>query len=614
MKIFSKDFYLLSNDEDVSINNIRSKLLSWMLILSNILGLPIISVAMIEAFKLEQNYAAFIYLGFYLPVFFALILRKKTSYNFTVSLLLFSVYTLGLINIILYGFSGAGLPLFYCLAVLATVFLGLRAGLFTLFGCGFTMLIVAIFMIIGTIAIEVDLMEISREPISWATAILVMMFLGTIMIFGYGIIQHNLLHSLKIVKKQNLELQIASKKQLEQIYNLKKIKEELEIAKEKAEESNQLKTEFIQNMSHEIRTPMNAILGFSNILNKPNLNDEKRENYINIIQNSGNQLMRIIEDILEISELGTKQAKLYENEVCLNEFISEIFTTFKPKTKQKNISFSINNKISEKETVILTDKVKLNKILSTLIENAIKFTNEGKIELGYTILETHHDVSQHQDLQFYVKDTGIGVKPENQNIIFERFSQEQKEISEKVGGLGLGLAIAKENAEFLGGKITLESEKGKGSTFFVTIPFKPSISVSKKTNSYNNLYDNKKFTILIVEDEELNYLYLNTLLEDFDQNLVTLYAENGKDAIEICKKNNEIDVVLMDLKMPVMNGFEATKRIKKIRLDLPIIAQTAYSTVEEKELAMYYGCDDFITKPIEEEILFRMMNKYLVNK
>ena len=415
-----------------------------------------------------------------------------------------------------------------------------------------------------------------------------------------------LVESQILLKKQNEELHMKNSEYSALNEEYKTQNEELHIAKVKAEESDRLKTEFINNMSHEIRTPMNGILGFSDFLNDKNLSAEKRRNYINIIQNSGNQLMRIIDDILEISKLGTKQVKTTEKEICLNDLLLEKFSIFDIKAKENKTPLYLKKGLSDIESTILTDDTKLNKIISNVLENALKFTNTGFIEFGYQL--------KNEELEIYVKDTGIGIKPDKQEIIFERFSQEEKELSKNVGGLGLGLSIAKENAELLGGKITLKSEKGKGSTFFVTIPYKPSKS---KTNIEKDKIIEKqdKYTILIVEDEEINYLYIETLLEDkIEINCNILHAKNGKEAVEICNENQELDFILMDLKMPIMNGFEATKIIKEFKPDLPIVAQTAYTTKEDKVKALSAGCDDFISKPIDEETLNEIINKYLITK
>ena len=384
---------------------------------------------------------------------------------------------------------------------------------------------------------------------------------------------------------------------------------ELISAKINAEESNRLKTEFLNNMSHEIRTPMNGILGFSEELKSPNLSEEKRTHYINIIKNSGNQLMRIIDDILEISNLETKQLKLVESPVCMNNLLLDQFSDFDLKAKENKTPLYLSKELSDKESTILTDETKLKKVLSNLLENAIKYTTEGYVEFGYTLITTNDETPL---LEIYVKDTGIGIRPERQKMIFERFSQEEKEITHKTGGLGLGLSIAKENVKLLNGNITLISKKGKGSTFYVTIPYKPVLSdynASKKNDIKKELKN--QHTILIAEDEEINHLYLETLLRKTNLNLKTLHAKNGKEAVELCRENPEIEFVFMDLKMPVMTGFKATELIKEFRPDLPIVAQTSYSTSTEHELAISAGCDDFISKPMNKEVFFNIIRKYI---
>ncbi len=377
---------------------------------------------------------------------------------------------------------------------------------------------------------------------------------------------------------------------------------ELLNAKEQAEESNRLKTEFLNNMSHEIRTPMNGILGFSELLNNPELSDTKKSYFINIIQNSGKQLLRVIDDILEISRLGTRQVKVIEKPVCLNDLLLELFSIFDIKAKENKIPLYVTKGLTDAESTILTDKSKLNKIISNLLENALKFTNKGEIRFGYTLTNTN--------LEIFVKDTGIGIVPEKQEIIFDRFSQEEKNLTQNVGGLGLGLSIAKENTELLGGEISVKSKKWEGATFIISIPYNPADKTLKEKN--RNVSTKEKNTILIVEDEEVNFLFIEILLTEkisFACNI--LHAKNGVEAIEMCQ-NNTIDFVLMDINMPVMDGLEATKNIKKEFPNLPIVAQTAYSTREDKETALNAGCDNFITKPIDLSKLKDVLFNYLL--
>ncbi len=389
-------------------------------------------------------------------------------------------------------------------------------------------------------------------------------------------------------------------------YLIKRKTKELKIAKENAEESNKLKTAFIHNISHEVRTPMNGIIGFSELLNDPEITPDKQKEYSKIIIDSSNQLITIIDDIIEISRLQTNQVKLHLEEVNFNELLQLLFSKFQSKAILKNIAIHLDNKLTDEEGTILMDRSKLNKILSNLIDNAIKFTKKGIVEISTQIKDDFLVIS--------IRDTGIGIKSEDQEIIFRNFSQSEKEVTKSYDGLGLGLSIAQKNAQLIKGAISFTSTLNKGSNFILTVPYHPIFDPNKDTAivaSENSKQNPIKQVVLIVEDGDINFLFLKTvLLKMTGYKFVIHRAENGKQAVDICEDNENIDLILMDIRMPVMDGYTATKRIKKIRPKLPIIAQTAYSTEEDIQKALDAGCDDFVSKPVDRKILRPIIGKY----
>ncbi|MBN1253116.1 MAG: PAS domain S-box protein [Bacteroidales bacterium] len=386
------------------------------------------------------------------------------------------------------------------------------------------------------------------------------------------------------------------------IQKLKDYEKELIVAKEKAELSDKLKTAFLANMSHEIRTPMNGILGFSGLLSREGLSEEKRVQYTDIIQSNSEQLLTIIDDILDISKIEAGQIDLYESEFDLNKLIKALYNLFLPQVKQKGISFIKN--IAESDIVIKADETKLKQIITNLLNNAIKFTHKGFIEIGFKAKDYF--------IEFYVKDTGIGISKDQQSVIFERFRQLDLTSSRRYGGTGLGLSITKAFVKKMGGEIWLDSEIEKGSTFYFSIPIPEYFQIQENVVEKFTYEENDKIignkTILIAEDEEDNFLYLNELLEN--SNTTIIHVSDGKEAVERFK-NDHIDLVLMDIKMPVMDGYEATKIIKKINPKIPIIAQTALALVGDSSKAIQAGCDDYITKPIDENKLLEILKKYL---
>ncbi|MDY8137332.1 ATP-binding protein [Aquimarina sp. 2201CG5-10] len=392
-------------------------------------------------------------------------------------------------------------------------------------------------------------------------------------------------------------------------YKVKEKTRELVIAKENAEESDRLKTNFIRNISHEIRTPMNGIVGFSEFLNNPDLTAEESKEYTRIIINSGKQLMSIIEDILEISRLRTKQIKVNVEKTNLIILFQTLNSIFIMKAQEKGVSLQLDNRLPDDQKLVLIDKSKLHKILSNLLSNAIKFTNEGSVTMTCKIKE--------ELLVISIEDTGIGINPRDQELIFKSFSQSEKEISKNYGGLGLGLTIAKENATLIGGHISFKSILDQGTTFTVTLPHNPIQSNIVRTSSKfkNKLPESEKHIILIAEDGDVNFLFLKTILIKMtDYEFVVHRAKDGKEAVSLCENNLNIDLVLMDIKMPVMNGYDATKHIKRMRPGLPVIAQTAYSTEEDIQRALDAGCDDFISKPVDRNILKPILKKYFFSK
>ncbi|MFD2561410.1 response regulator [Aquimarina rubra] len=378
---------------------------------------------------------------------------------------------------------------------------------------------------------------------------------------------------------------------------------ELQIAKDNAEESNRIKTNFIQNISHEIRTPMNGIMGFSELLKSDSLTPEERKEYTEIIIDSGKDLITSVNDILEISVLETKQSKVRFTETNIGELLLELVSEYERKAKDKNLAIHLKNDIPEEENTILTDRSKLYKILSNLVHNGIKFTNAGSITIFSYIVGDFIHIS--------IKDTGIGIKQKDQDIIFKSFSQSEKEISKNFGGLGLGLAIAKQYTDLIGGKISFVSKESEGSAFLLEIPYTQMQKNAELSTDDQETTKPKKHIVLIAEDGEINFLFLKTVLSKMaDFEFVIYRAKNGKEAVEICHENEKIDLVLMDIKMPIMDGYDATKRIKKLRPNLPVVAQTAYSTEEDIEKALAAGCDDFLAKPVDRKILRPILDKY----
>jgi len=406
------------------------------------------------------------------------------------------------------------------------------------------------------------------------------------------------------IKYKEEDIRVAA---IRDITERKKQEKELLESKERAEESDRLKSAFLANMSHEIRTPMNGILGFAGLLKEPGLNGEEQKEYIQIIERSGARMLNIINDIIDLSKIESGMIEVALSETNINDQVEFIYNFFKREAEDKGIHFSRKVSLAPKYAHILTDREKVYAILSNLVKNAVKYTNEGSIELGYN--------KSGDMLEFFVKDTGIGIPGDRQAAIFERFIQ--ADISNKMAqqGAGLGLSITKAYVELLGGEIRVESETGKGSVFYFTLPYKntsPETVINESdfhADSDSEHPENLK--ILVAEDDEASGLLITHLLKNFCREI--MIAKTGSETVELCRKHPEIDLVLMDMQMPVMNGYDATRQIRLFNKDVIIIAQTAYAFSGDRENATGAGCNDYIVKPLKKKELFFLIRKYFSN-
>lgn len=382
-------------------------------------------------------------------------------------------------------------------------------------------------------------------------------------------------------------MDISERKQLEEKLRVQNI--ELQKAKEKAEENDNLKTIFLANMSHEIRTPMTGILGFTELLKNSDITEEQKLSYLEIIESSGNRMLRIINDLIDFSKIEAKQVEINHQITDISQILNELNFFFMPEASNKGITLKLVNALPEKYFLTHTDGLKLTQILSNLLNNALKFTSKGSIEFGCELENTFY--------RFFVKDTGKGINREKTEIIFERFRQADLDYSGKYDGVGLGLAISKAYVELLGGKIFVKSEPGTGSEFYFTLPVVAAETDkfhAVPTESETHYLENRK--VLIAEDDESIYFLLKEILRRM--RITTLHASDGNEAVNLTRTHSDLDLIIMDTRMPILSGLEATRIIRTFNSTIPIIALSAYSSDADKQKALTLGCNDYLTKPM----------------
>ncbi len=539
----------------------------------------------------EESYTNAIFTSFIFVSASLVILIKSIPFKFRASWILFMVFLVGTFQLLVSNSSPVGFMFLLSFTLMSGILSSQRSAIIAVGISTITLVLLAVVLYIPIIDIPFS----PTVPLKkFANLSLIFLIVSALTLLP--------LHSLLNGMLFNLEKERRYRKLLRREH------ENLTITKRKAEESDRLKTSFLANMSHEIRTPMNAILGFSNLLSHPEISASEKEEFVSLIKINGKNLLTLVEDIIDISKIDSGQLQIKNAPCKLHNVMLELFTNFQEDIKRRglaNLKLYLKEGVSDENILILTDESRIKQILVNLIGNAVKFTERGFVEFGYTQLED-------QFLQFYVKDTGIGLPHGKENEIFERFSKFNNDKQRLYGGTGIGLSIAKNLVNLLGGEIWVESQPMAGTTFYFTLPYHRLINHPVKTEEKKespNHFNWEGKTFLVAEDEEDNFRYIEVALALSNASLI--WAKDGREAVDVFRKIDNIDLVLMDIKMPLMDGYSATREIKNISKSVPVIAQTAYALSEEKEKSKEAGCDDYIAKPIGYEDLLTTINRYV---
>lgn len=544
--------------------------------------------SIIFSFQMDKPEVAVLDIVIYTGILFNYI-KKGIPYEFRVKVVLLLFYLLGTLLLLMIGPKGAGLIYLFSFSVLTGILLGMRATIMSLI-----ITVITIIVIGAGISMSLPGFGLVEEFTTGGWVILSINFivLDTIVAVPLAFMIQGLETNLQTEKLARIKL--------------KEGQEKLILAKEKAEEADRLKSAFLSNMSHEIRTPMNAILGFSNLLKDREVDESERNEYLKYISNSGDQLLHLIDDIIDISKIEAGELSLHYDACQVNDLLREIHLAFYHSPRRSpGVDIILQPAIRENSFTVRTDPYRLQQILTNLVGNALKFTERGNITIGYFFRDF-------KTLEFFVKDTGVGIPEAQLGNVFKRFSKVESNQTRIHEGTGLGLAICKNLVEMMGGTIEVNSTPGVATTFSFTLPItvideeddliEEKLRIDKTTN-----WEDK--TILIAEDDEQSYNLLSKILEPTRAKII--HCTSGQEAVDICEFFEPIDLILMDIQMPDKDGFSALREIKTRNNNLPVVAQTAFAMAGEKAKGLEAGFDAFLTKPIRDTKLLNTLRPFL---
>lgn len=570
---------MFKKNSEYDISQIKERMLNMSILLFTILFIPSIFFMIFRI--MEFGFKLFYLLELIGGIFIILIffLRKKLSITFrTIAIIVISTLAVTT-ELFTVGILSTTLLIYSSLVLIIALYLGQKASYLSLILFSIIILIVALLSHFKLIFFEIDAVSYIYSIPAWLDHLVTFLLAVGVITLSYNTLYRSLV---KVIDNQ------------------KKMNDKLEEAILNSEEGKKLKSAFLSTISYEIRTPMNGILGFVDILKKKKLTEEKTKHFLDIIQSSCNQLLKVVNDIIDYSMIESGQIELFRQELNLKDLLRSLFAYYQPIANRKNLILDYVKNEDDHNPIIFSDNLKLYQILSNLISNAVKFTNFGKVEFGYAIKDNF--------IEFFVKDSGIGMKKELKNIAFEKFKKLRIDENQQDYGTGLGLTISKAFVEIMGGKIWFESVENEGSIFYFTVPYQASVSIAQtdvKTSYTMDVNWNQK-SILLLEESTSNEQQIRGILDITNAHIIQ--TDSGEEIIKICQQTPEIDIVILDVATKDITGFDTTRAVKKIRPNLPVFILSANTLQGDREKAINAGSDQFLKKPVNANLLLKLID------